>query len=89
MATTAALLQIFGSLRCWRQEDKNLYSRDFKALPAFKTCSGHMESGPEVFPGFSCWRARAKSSKVNSPEMHLSSEVGIPDVRYLFVHKSV
>jgi len=32
---TAALLQIFGSLRCWRQEDRNLYSQDFKALLDF------------------------------------------------------
>jgi len=82
MATTAALFQIFESLSCWRQEDKNLYSiaRTLRqALPAFKTCSGQMESGPGAFLGFSCWRARASSSEENSPEMHLSSRVGIGD----------
>jgi len=67
-----------------------LYNQSFKALPAFKTCSGQMESGPGAFPGFSCWRARANSSEVNSPEMHLPSGVGIlQEVRYLFVHESV
>jgi len=77
MATIAALLNIFGSLRCWKQEDRILYSQDFKTLPAFKTCSLHMKLGPGAFPGFSYWRASANSSEVNSPEMHLSSGVGI------------
>jgi len=54
-----------------------LYSQDFKALLAFKTCSGHMESGPAAFSGFSYWRARANSSEVNSPEMHVFLGVGI------------
>jgi len=67
----------FWELGMLEQEDKikNLYSQDFKALPAFKTCYGQMESRPEVFPGFSCWRARANSSEVNSQEM--PSRVGI------------
>jgi len=43
----------------------------------FKTFSGNMESGPGAFPGFSCWSARANSSEVNSPEIHLCSGVGI------------
>jgi len=61
MATTAALLQIFGSLWCWRQEDRNLNSQGFNTLPTFKTYFGHMQSGPGAFSGFSCWRARANS----------------------------
>jgi len=74
MATTAALPQIFRSFRCWKQVDIYLYSQDSKALPAFKTCSGQIESGPGAFPGFSCWRARANSSEVNSRNILVSRD---------------
>ena len=39
--------------------------------------SGKMESGPEAFPSFNCWRALVNCSKVKSPEMLFPIGAGI------------
>ena len=77
MATTKALLQIFGSLSLCMQEDRILLSQDFNAAEAWRISSEHIESGPGAFPCFSSWRALANSPGVKSPDILLSAGVGI------------
>ena len=77
MATTNALLQIFGSFSWCMQEERKLLSQDFRAAPAWIISSGHMESGPRALPGFSIYRDLTNSSGEKSPEIHLSAGVGI------------
>ena len=68
IATTNALLQIFGILRWCKQDERNPHSQDFRAAPAWSKNSGQIESGPGAFPGFRCLRAAANSEGVKLPQ---------------------
>ena len=77
MATTNALLHIFGIFSWRMQEERKLFSQDFRAASAWIISSGYMESGHGALPDFSIERDLANSSGEKSPQIHLSAGVGI------------
>jgi len=69
IATTSALLQIFGILKWRTQEVRKSQNRDLRADPAWSINSGKFESNPRDFPGFRRLRAAANSSGLNASEL--------------------
>ena len=76
IATTSALLQIFGILSWRMQELRKSQNQDLRADPAWSINSGKTESNPGDFPGFKRLRAAAQLFR---PER---SDVGAKEVRY-------
>jgi len=69
IATTSALLQIFGILSWRMQELRKSQNQDLRADPAWSINSGKMESNPRDFPGFKRLRAAANSSGPKGSEI--------------------
>jgi len=69
IATTSALLQIFGILSWRMQELGKLQNQDLRADLAWSINSGKMESNPGDFPGFRHLRAAANSSDLKDSEI--------------------
>ena len=64
IATTSALLETFGILRCSKQGERKPHNQDFSAAPAWVISSGQIEPEPGAFPGFRYLRAAANSLEV-------------------------
>jgi len=62
IATTSALLQIFGILSWHMEEVRKSQNQDLRADPAVSINSGKMESNPGDVPGVRRLRAAANSS---------------------------
>jgi len=77
IATTSALLQIFGILSWRMQELRKSQNQDLRADPAWSINSGKMESNPGDFPGFKRLREEANSSGLKGLEIVWPSGVGI------------
>jgi len=69
VATTSALLQIFGILSCRMQELRKSQIQNLRADPAWSINSGKMESNPGDFPGFRRLRAAPNSSGLKGSEI--------------------
>ena len=69
IATTSALLQIFGILSWRMQELRKSQNQDLRADPARSINSRKMETNPGDFPGFRCLRAAANSSDLKGLEI--------------------
>ena len=71
------------------QEERKLFSQNFRAAPAWIISSGHMESGSRAWPGFGIRRDLANSFGEKSPEIHLSAGVGILQSSDIFLSTSL
>ena len=77
IATTSALLQIFGILS-WRMEEvRKSQNQDFRADPAWSINSGKMESNPGDVPGVRRLKAATNSSGLKGSEIMWPSGVEI------------
>jgi len=69
IATTSALLQIFGILSWRMQELRKSQNQDLRTDPTWGINSGKIESNPGDFPGFKRLRAAANSSGLKCSEI--------------------